>query len=78
MTLAMRILDMPTYQHVVGQRVVGFVATLMMAVPPHEAHVSVSPEKPEILGLRGLGKALWQGTDAQSYVAELRNEWPDR
>lgn len=31
-----------------------------------------------ILELRGLGKELWDGIDAQEYVNELRNEWPDR
>ncbi len=25
--------------------------------------------------LRGLGKEIWQGVDAQQYVSELRNEW---
>ena len=25
--------------------------------------------------LRGLGKEIWQGVDAQQYVSELRSEW---
>jgi hypothetical protein len=28
-----------------------------------------------MLELRGLGKELWQGVDAQAYVEELRQEW---
>jgi len=28
-----------------------------------------------ILELRGLGKEIWQGIDAQSYVDQLRDEW---
>jgi ribosomal 50S subunit-associated protein YjgA (DUF615 family) len=27
--------------------------------------------------LRGLGKALWQGVDAQAYVNDLRREWDE-
>jgi hypothetical protein len=25
--------------------------------------------------LRGLGKEIWRGVDAQTYVNELRDEW---
>jgi hypothetical protein len=25
--------------------------------------------------LRGLGKEIWEGTDAQEYVLQLRSEW---
>jgi hypothetical protein len=28
-----------------------------------------------VLELRGLGKELWAGRDAQEYVNELRDEW---
>ena len=28
--------------------------------------------------LRGLGKEVWQGIDAQEYINELRDEWKDR
>ena len=28
--------------------------------------------------LRGLGKEIWQGIDAQEYVNRLRNEWDER
>ena len=31
-----------------------------------------------ILELRGLGKEIWAGIDAQAYVNELRAEWDDR
>lgn len=34
------------------------------------------PAQPRsITELRGLGKTIWQGIDAQDYVNELRNEW---
>lgn len=28
-----------------------------------------------LMKLKGLGKYLWKGIDAQAYVDELRNEW---
>ena len=32
-------------------------------------------KKLSIKGLKGLGKELWQGEDAQEYVNKERNEW---
>ena len=31
-----------------------------------------------ILELEGLGAEIWQGVDAQKYVADLRAEWDQR
>ena len=31
-----------------------------------------------LLELEGLGAELWEGTDAQEYVNELRKEWDHR
>jgi hypothetical protein len=28
--------------------------------------------------LRGLGKEIWEGIDAQDYVNQLRSEWDER
>jgi hypothetical protein len=28
--------------------------------------------------LRGLGKEIWEGIDAQKYVNQLRSEWDER
>lgn len=28
--------------------------------------------------LRGLGKEIWEGIDAQEYINRLRSEWDDR
>lgn len=33
------------------------------------------PKKRSILELRGLGREIWQGVDAQTYVDRLREEW---
>ena len=29
----------------------------------------------DLMELKGLGKEIWQGIDAQQYVEELRREW---
>jgi hypothetical protein len=38
------------------------------------------PRKPHrsLLELRGLGKELWEGVDAQTYINALREEWDER
>ena len=36
------------------------------------------PKKRSILELRGLGKEIWQGVDAQKYVDSLREEMDHR
>lgn len=33
---------------------------------------------PSLRDLRGLGKDIWQGIDAQEYINELRDEWKER
>jgi hypothetical protein len=37
-----------------------------------------SPRQRSILELRGLGKEIWEGIDAQEYVNQLRDEWDQR
>ena len=37
-----------------------------------------APKKRSIMELHGLGKAIWEGVDAQEYVNELRKEWDHR
>lgn len=34
-------------------------------------------KKRKLSELRGLGKNIWQGVDAQEYVNQLRDEWDD-
>ena len=43
-----------------------------LATAPHEA------QRRSIMELRGLGKEIWQGVDAQKYVDSLREEWDHR
>lgn len=43
-------------------------------------HLASQPPKPKrsLRELRGLGKEIWQGIDAQEYINELRDEWKER
>ncbi|MBM4061532.1 MAG: hypothetical protein FJ265_10630 [Planctomycetes bacterium] len=61
-----------------GQRVVGWVASLLAAVPSHEAQPAVAQGSSGILALRGLGREIWRDVDAQDYVGRIRDEWDDR
>ena len=38
---------------------------------------TASPPVRHLRELRGLGKELWQGIDAQDYVNQLRDEWDE-
>ncbi len=39
----------------------------------------VEPQRQRrITELRGLGKEIWEGIDAQEYVNQLRDEWDQR
>ena len=37
-----------------------------------------TPHKRRLSELRGLGKEIWQGIDAQEYVNQLGSEWDQR
>jgi hypothetical protein len=41
------------------------------------AERNAAPERPKhrLTELRGLGKEIWEGIDAQEYVNKLRDEW---
>lgn len=51
-------------------RLMALIAEELAAQPAEPLH--------SILELRGLGKEIWGGIDAQEYVNELRNEWEHR
>jgi hypothetical protein len=36
---------------------------------------TIAPRQRRLSELRGLGKEIWAGIDAQEYVNRLRNEW---
>ena len=54
-------------------RLMALIADELAAQPLPAAQATHS-----ILELRGLGKEIWEGIDAQEYVNELRAEWEDR
>jgi hypothetical protein len=39
---------------------------------------TVPPQQRCLSELRGLGKEIWEGIDAQEYVDQLRSEWDER
>jgi hypothetical protein len=43
-----------------------------------EGDVSQAAPKHRLTELRGLGKEIWEGVDAQEYVNRLRDEWDER
>jgi hypothetical protein len=40
-----------------------------------EATTASEPPRRNMMELRGLGKEIWEGIDAQEYVNQLREEW---
>ena len=51
-------------------RLMALIAEELAAQPTEALH--------SILELRGLGREIWEGIDAQEYVNALRNEWEHR
>lgn len=43
--------------------------------PADAVSPTVGPPKHSIMELRGLGREIWEGVDAQEYVNDLRGEW---
>lgn len=39
--------------------------------------IGIRPQR-RLSELRGLGKAIWDGVDAQAYIHQLRDEWDER
>ena len=51
----------------------------LLALIAENLAVEASPEPAHSLAeLRGLGKEIWAGIDAQEYVNRLRDEWDER
>lgn len=52
----------------------------LLAMITHElaATQDTPPKRRSIMELHGLGKEIWEGVDAQTYVGELRKEWDHR
>lgn len=73
-------MDAP-YQHVQSHEVICHAQRLLVAPEPN-AYLLIRAERSlaaakghSVLQLRGLGRDLWAGVSADSYVQALRNEW---
>jgi hypothetical protein len=53
------------------------VALIASGLAAERGHPSDGP-KHRLTELRGLGKEIWEGIDAQEYVNQLRDEWDER
>ena len=74
-------IDAP-YQHVQSHEVICDAQRLLVAPGPY-AYLLIRSERGPAVGkghsvleLRGLGREVWAGVSADSYVQALRNEWP--
>ena len=48
---------------------------LIVDTLPEEGSPSSETQRHSILELRGLGKEIWEGIDAQEYINQMRDEW---
>ena len=74
-------MDAP-YQHVQSHEVIRDAQRLLVTPEPN-AYLLIRAERSlaaakghSVLQLRGLGRDVWAGVSADSYVQALRNEWP--
>lgn len=78
--LALQRLD-DSYLSVTSERAVSHVKRLLQGEGRENPSTSViltlpkQPRRYSILELRGLGKEIWRGVEAQTYINELRKEW---
>ena len=75
--LPARALDAP-YTLVASRTVTEGVERLLQAVPGNGVSIVLSAQRlawTRLMDLKGLGKEIWQGEDAQVYVDRLRDEW---
>jgi len=70
------------YEYVHMEEVVSGVKQLLMigqspnGTGPTSTYIAIGNNGGDsLLKLRGLGKHLWQGVDAQDYINKLRQEW---
>ena len=67
-----------SYKHVISESVVSDVIRLLNETIISEIAAQEDPHRPSIMELQGLGRELWKGIDAESYINELRDEWDHR
>ena len=70
------------YRNVVSAEVIATVNQLLQATAPTGVTTSLvlsgrARLESNLLQLKGLGKEIWRGEDAQAYVDRLRQEWDE-
>jgi hypothetical protein len=70
------------YRHGVSAELIATVDQLLRATVPMGVTTSLvlsGQDRPvsNLLQLKGLGKEIWHGEDAQAYVNRLRQEWDE-
>jgi hypothetical protein len=69
------------YEQYIRQLSAAEQLALLALIAQRLAHPVVSPEEPparSIKELHGVGRASWDGSDAQEFVNTLRAEWDER
>jgi hypothetical protein len=66
-----------SYTTVASQYVVSEVIRLFATPVPGTA-AQEEPRRRSIMELQGLGRDIWEGIDAGSYIDALRHEWDNR
>lgn len=72
--MGIELLEVPEYDLLESQEAVSIIKNLSSA-RKRDNSVTLTRRKLDIRGLRGLGKHLWKGIEAQEYVKALRTEW---
>lgn len=50
----------------------------LLALIAQDLATPASNKSSRLTDLKGLGKEVWQGIDAQEYINQLRSEWDER
>jgi hypothetical protein len=71
--VGIELLEVPEYDLLENQEAVSVIKELSL-IRKRDNSVMLT-RRLDIRGLRGLGKHLWKGVEAQEYVKGLRREW---
>lgn len=72
--MGIELLEVPEYDLLESQEAVSVIKDLSLVRKGYNS-VTLTRRGLDIRGLRGLGKHLWKGIEAQEYVKALRTEW---
>lgn len=72
--MGIELLEVPEYDLLENKQAVSVIRELSL-IRKGDNSVTLTRRKLDIRRLRGLGKHLWKGIEAQEYVKGLRTEW---